>query len=226
MVQTHFSGARCSLVTSKGVQKNKKIISFAFRNVRRPRYRQLSPSRAARRGSNSDVTIAARLERPNKTTPAPSPIVANRVDRDDPADGRVGGGAINAIRRSQYIGSRPTKNPPEAEIRAGSLRSKHGALFKGTARGCYHGFCSALSRRFRRRISDPITSDPEKKDKSSDQAGCDRHPELSFETKKRETLDQKLHRFRPHFLCKLGILLVQHRNFCGQNILFLYFISR
>jgi hypothetical protein len=116
----------------------------------------------------------------------------------------------------------PTKNPPEAEIRAGSLRSKHGALFKGAARESYHGFCSALPRNFRRRISTPIASDPDKKHKRSDQTGCNGHPVLPFESKKRETLDKKLHGLRPHFLCKLGILLVQHRNFCGQNILFLY----
>lgn len=130
------------------------------------------------------------------------------------------------MRRPPYIRSSSTKNPPEAEIRAGSLRSKHSALFKGAARECYHGFCNTLPRSFRRRISTPIASDPEEKDEDNDQPGCDRHPVLSFEAKKRETLDKKLHRFRPHFLCKLGILLVQHRNFCGQNILFLYFICR
>lgn len=138
--------------------------------------------------------------------------------------------SFHFIKRDQIapiaIHSSPTKNPPEAEIRAGSLWSKHGALFKGTARGCYHGFCSALPGRFRQHILAPIVSDPEEKDKGNDQTRGDRHPVLSFEAKKRETLDKKLHRFRPHFLCKLGILLVQHRNFCGQNILFLYFIRR
>jgi hypothetical protein len=42
-------------------------------------------------------------------------------------------------------------------------------------------------------------SDPEEKDKGNDQTRGDRHPILSFEAKKRETLYKKLHRFRPIF---------------------------
>jgi hypothetical protein len=60
----------------------------------------------------------------------------------------------------------------------------------------------------------PIASLPDEKNKSRDHADHDEHPVLTFETQKREMLDEKLHRSRPLFM--------QDRRFGRENILFLY----
>jgi len=112
-------------------------------------------------------------------------------------------------------------NPPEAEIRAGSLRSKRGVLFKGTAAKCYHRILQhstekisppLIVQRSDRFASVPIAGPPDPKRESDNDSGRDEHPVLSLESQKIELLNEKLHRFRPllyaeyaYCLCKLAI---------------------
>jgi hypothetical protein len=59
---------------------------------------------------------------------------------------------------------------------------------------------SGTSCAIRRSSSDPIASLPDEKKKGCDHPDQDQHPVLAFETEKRKTLNEKLHRPRSPFL--------------------------
>jgi hypothetical protein len=64
------------------------------------------------------------------------------------------------------------------------------------------GACGRQRRRVRSDDppSDPIASLPDEKKKGCDHPDQDQHPVLAFETEKRKTLNEKLHRSRAPFL--------------------------
>jgi hypothetical protein len=87
------------------------------------------------------------------------------------------------------------------------LGVKHDTLFKGTARkplpldfAMHYQKIFVGSNYAASLPSDSIASLPDEKNESRDQANHDKHPVLAFETQKGKMLNQKLHRFRPHFL--------------------------
>jgi hypothetical protein len=59
-------------------------------------------------------------------------------------------------------------------------------------------FAGMLVQRFDWAASDPVAIAPAEIEESRDDAGCDKHPVLTFEAQKAELLNEKLRQFRPH----------------------------
>jgi len=59
-------------------------------------------------------------------------------------------------------------------------------------------FAGMLVQRFERAASDPAAIAPAEIEEDRDDAGCDKHPVLTFEAQKAELPNEKLRRFRPH----------------------------
>jgi hypothetical protein len=99
-------------------------------------------------------------------------------------------------------------NPPEAEIRAGSLRSKTRRLVQGhraqmlppdSAAHYQENFAGLICSVICLSPSDPIASFPSEEDEGRNQRRDDKHPVLTFETKNGKMPNEKLHHSRPHF---------------------------
>ena len=151
----HFLRVRCTNAASQDAKKNKKIISFLSATT-------FDRSRHAPDGSDSDakniqnagtidqddaVTSPTRFDEPGRSPDLWSPRV------------RDGCGALNSRRRFKSYAAtariafqiQPMKNPPEAEIRAGSLEEVNTKPCSRASRvNANTGFCSALPGIFRR----------------------------------------------------------------------------